>query len=98
MKQFRLAGGLQDVPFERKRRLAGQKRVESKKFAALCAAEAERCGLKCGDRLRAGGVDYVFSRVCEVVDGGKPVVLGYRLKKNGRTYADATKLERWVKE
>lgn len=95
MRRISLLGGLRDVPFKRKRRKAGEKRKDSRKFAALCEAEAEKHGLKCGDRLRAAGVEYVFSRVCEVVDGCQPVVLAYRLKKNGTTYADATRLERW---
>lgn len=95
MRNFKLLGGIRDVPFERKRRKASGKRVDSRKFAALCAAEADRLGLKCGDVVVAGGVRYVFSRVCEVVEGGSPVVLAYRLKKNGKTYAEATRLERW---
>lgn len=82
----------------RSARKAGDRRVCADKYAALCAGEAERVGLKCGDLLVAVGVRYVFSRVCEIVDGGLPVVLAYRLKKNGRTYAAATRLERWVKD
>ena len=98
MKQFRLLDGVRDVPYERRRGKAGAKRVDVRDFAAKCAAEADRVGLKCGDVVVAVGVRYVFSRVCEIVDGGSPVVLAYRLKKNGTTYADATRLERWEKE
>ena len=78
-----------------KRRKFWDRRRVMKGYAGICAGEAARLGLKPGDRVKAYGADYVFSRVAEVVDGGMPVLLGYRLKKNGGTYADATRLERW---
>lgn len=66
--------------------------------AAKAAEIAELWGLKPGVVVTALGVRYVFSAVGGVAKVGRPWIWAYRLKKNGKTYSEATRLERWEKE
>ena len=89
---------MRNYKFERMRRksrengkargLSDEKRVEL----------AEAWGLVPGARLEAHGAVFVFSRVGGWGGDGRPWVWAYRLKKNGTTYSEPTKLDRWEKE
>lgn len=77
-------------------------RRRGKKREGLGVACRERLaveyGLVVGCVLRAYGGRYVFSGVGGLGDDGAPWVWAYKLKKNGKTYSEPTRLDRWEKE
>ena len=95
MRRYR-PGVANSVVFEGKRRRAAEKPRELS--AAIQAKLCEAWGLKPGCVLVAHGQRYVFGRVGGRLADGKPWVWAWRLKKNGKTYAEPTRLDRWEKE
>lgn len=77
----------------RKRAKGKPKPLSVKRKAAI----AEFHGLTAGCKVLSAGVEYVFGSVGGVNEGDKPWLWGYKTFKNGKLYAEPTRLDRWEK-
>ena len=86
---------MRNYKFERLRRKSRAKGRQHGLSDEQRAALEDEWGLGPGVLLKAYGHAYAYGRIGGMQGDGRPWVWGYRVKKNGTTYTEPTRLERW---